>query len=223
MSGFSDDGQWWWDGSAWVATPQVVIPDLPATEFEMSEAGQRARNRSKTQASIGDAIAVEGLALGGSGILMLMTIPLHIMGRRQARDYRLWTLEQLAAATTFLLGSNEPMVAGESTVLPSFLANGVQARDQAVVVTDRHVLVLRFDSTEGQPRWVGLAARAADVHIELRSGIWGSQPTLLVQRGNAIWPIRGYKPVFQPEPVLNAWHKAAFAETGSQVTGQQPA
>jgi hypothetical protein len=32
VSGFSDDGYWWWDGQAWVATSQVVIPDLPTTE-----------------------------------------------------------------------------------------------------------------------------------------------------------------------------------------------
>ena len=31
VSGFTDDGQWWWDGTTWVATAQVVLPQLPTT------------------------------------------------------------------------------------------------------------------------------------------------------------------------------------------------
>lgn len=27
MSGFSDDGRWWWDGAQWIVTSQVVMPD----------------------------------------------------------------------------------------------------------------------------------------------------------------------------------------------------
>ena len=33
---FSDDGQWWWDGTTWIATSQIVLPQLPVTEFEKS-------------------------------------------------------------------------------------------------------------------------------------------------------------------------------------------
>ena len=46
MGQFSDDGQWWWDGSNWVATAQVVIPQLPPTEFEQSGRAAEARRRA---------------------------------------------------------------------------------------------------------------------------------------------------------------------------------
>lgn len=39
MSGFSDDGQWWWDGQQWIATSQVVIPELPIRNTEGRELG----------------------------------------------------------------------------------------------------------------------------------------------------------------------------------------
>jgi len=47
MGQFSDDGQWWWDGASWIATSQVVLPDLPITAPEQSgklkELGTRGR------------------------------------------------------------------------------------------------------------------------------------------------------------------------------------
>jgi hypothetical protein len=58
-------------------------------------------------------------------------------------DYRLWTLEQLAAATTYLLGPNEPMLAGEATIMPPELVGNSSKRDLAVVVTATHVLGFR--------------------------------------------------------------------------------
>ena len=36
MGQFSDDGLWWWDGTTWIATAQIVLPQLPVTEFEQS-------------------------------------------------------------------------------------------------------------------------------------------------------------------------------------------
>jgi len=33
MGQFSDDGLWWWDGTTWIATAQIVLPHLPLTEF----------------------------------------------------------------------------------------------------------------------------------------------------------------------------------------------
>jgi hypothetical protein len=33
---FSEDGLWWWDGTTWIATAQIVLPQLPVTEFELS-------------------------------------------------------------------------------------------------------------------------------------------------------------------------------------------
>ena len=47
MGQLSDDGQWWWDGANWVATAQVVLPQLPPTEFEASAQLADARRRAK--------------------------------------------------------------------------------------------------------------------------------------------------------------------------------
>jgi len=33
---FSENGLWWWDGTTWIATAQIVLPQLPVTEFEQS-------------------------------------------------------------------------------------------------------------------------------------------------------------------------------------------
>ena len=35
MGAFSPDGQWWWDGVNWVATPEITLK-IPETEFERS-------------------------------------------------------------------------------------------------------------------------------------------------------------------------------------------
>ncbi len=43
MGQFSDDGQWWWNGTTWVATAQVVLPQLPMTGFEQSGKLETAR------------------------------------------------------------------------------------------------------------------------------------------------------------------------------------
>ena len=90
------------------------------------------------------------------------------------REYRTWTIEQLALATTYLLGPDEPMVAGEVSAYDEWDA---WTRDLAVAVTANHVLVFRIDSREGQPRWIALVGRPTDVKIEARWGLFG-YPTL---------------------------------------------
>lgn len=47
MGVFSDDGLWWWDGQAWIATSQVVLPQLPMTEFEQSGKLKKGRSRMR--------------------------------------------------------------------------------------------------------------------------------------------------------------------------------
>jgi hypothetical protein len=211
VSRISDDGQWWWDGTRWIATSEVVLPNLPMTEFERSgklnEARIRMRKRHELRKprwrfNLGEfPLPYYG---GNDGVgLMFVQYPAF-------RDYRLWTLEQLAIATSYLLGPNEPMLAGETTMFATYL-DGVVIRDFAVVVTASRVLVLRIDSLDGQPRWVSLAAHPRDVRIELHSGWFGYGPTLRVTSQGAQWAIRGYQRVFRPEPVLQAWHHAAAA------------
>jgi len=207
VSGFSDNGQWWWDGTTWVATAQVVLPQLPMTEFERSGKLEMARGRRKNSERLYWANSFPPLAwLTGSALI--------VVGMRVSRAYRSWTLEQLALATAFLLGPGETMLAGEGGTL------GLDEhdlpplrRDLAVAVTAAHVLVLRIDSVDGQPRWIALAARATDVRIEQRTGLRTGRegiifgPDLIVSGWNGQWTIRGSS-WFKPDPVLEAWRQA---------------
>ena len=149
----------------------------------------------------------------GRRLFWASAFPLALLGFNPSidlglRDYRSWTLEQLALATAYLLGPDQPMLAGEVSIYD--LVDS-WARGLAVAVTAAHVLVFRIDHVEGQPRSVALAARLTDVRIEARSGVFGYLwPALVVSGGNGRWTINGYgRRVFEPEPVLDAWRKAA--------------
>jgi hypothetical protein len=211
VSAFSDDGQWWWDGQRWIATSEVVLPQLPMTEFEQSGKLNQARNRMRKRDWFLAANEAAGVVVPDSRFAPLLGLPLAlpflVLQQRAFRDHRLWTLEQLALATAYLLGPDEAMVAGETTIVGSTFLATVK-RDLAVVVTGAHVLILRIDCRDGQPRWVALAARPS-VKIELRSGPFGYNPILFVIHGSWEWAIRGYQRVFQPYPVLQAWRQAA--------------
>jgi hypothetical protein len=212
VSEFSIDGQWWWDGQSWIATSKMVLPQLPITEFEQSGKLTTARSRLRKGLGLLTADFVGSNLIGAARLAPLIELPVGVVGlvleQRAFRDYRSWTLEQLALATAYLVGPDEPMLAGETTMYGSFWL-GVIKRDFAVVITAAHVLVLQIDFVDGQPRWVALAARPTDVKIELRTGLFGYNPTLFVIHGSWQWAIRGYQRVFQPEPVLRAWRQAA--------------
>ena len=201
MGQFSDDCQWWWDGTTWIATAHVVLPQLAPTEFEQSGKVEMARGRLRKTGWLSwtnDA---------GCALSWLALIPFLSTTVPALRDYRLWTLEQLVAATAYLLGPNEPMLAGEATVLPPQFVGDSEKRDLAVAVTAAHILLFSIDSFDGQPRWIALVARPADVAMELRSfvdaGFRG--PALTISSGNAQWVIRGEPGVWKPKAVLEAW------------------
>ena len=196
MGQFSDDGQWWWDGTAWLATAQVVLPKLPMTEFEQSGKLKTARDRMRKADWLHLANSFRPLAWLTGGPLISVAWP-------AMRDYRTWTLEQLALATAYLLGPDEPMLAGEGTILDDTFDP-----DLAVVVTPAHVLVFRIESRAEQPRWIVLAGRPIDVKMEVRTGPFGLGPTLVVTGWNGQWTIRGQPGVFKPQPVLDAWRQA---------------
>jgi len=203
MGQFSDDCQWWWDGANWMATAQVVLPQLPPTEFEASAQLADARRRAKRGGRLwewGDVVyplaALRAVALGD--LLPAMGV------------YRSWKLAQLALATTYLLGPDEPMLAGEITGVTREESSPVLA----VAVTSAHVLVFRLDSPDGQPRWIELAGRASDVNLKLRTGIEKLLllPALLItgRYGQAvIGGLPGMFHTFYPQPVLDAWRQAA--------------
>jgi hypothetical protein len=203
MSQFSDDCQWWWDGANWVATSQVVLPQLPPTEYEASAQLADARRRAKKGDRlwqwadvIGPLEPFRAIALGD--LLPALTV------------YRSWKLAQLALATTYLLGPDEPMLAGEIATVTRSETDPVLA----VAVTPAHVIVFRLDSLEGQPRWIVLAGRASDVNVTVRTGIEKVLllPALLVtgKYGQAvIGGLPGMFHTFYPQPVLDAWRQAA--------------
>jgi hypothetical protein len=194
---FSEDGLWWWDGTTWIATAQIVLPQLPATEFETSGQLKGAR-RFMRRASL--------FFLGNTSISLALVFFLPWLAA--LRDYRSWRLEQLALATAYLLGPHEAMLAGETSLLDSHIAGGFVRRDLAVAVTAAHILVFDIDSLDGQPRWVALAGGPTNVKLELRSLVFGLYAALLISRGNGHWRIRGTPRIFRPEPVMEAWRQA---------------
>ena len=192
------------------------------TEFEQSGKLNEARIQMGTYNQL---LAPKPLSVGSVVLSALVTgsvpsphdrgVMFWVVQHRTIRDYRLWTLEQLALATAYLLGPNDPMLAGETTMFAAH-SQDVVHRDCAVAVTASHVLILRIDSLDGQPRWVGVAAHPKDVTIDLRSGWFGYGPTLVVSSQSGQWKIRGQQEVFQPEPVLQAWRQAV---AGTVQTG----
>ena len=198
MGQFSDDGLWWWDGTTWFATAQIVLPQLPVTDFEQSGKLQGARKFMRRWS-----LFFSGNTFISLGLIFLFPWMAAL------RDYRSWKLEQVALATAHLLGPREAMLAGETSLKDSHIAGPFVTRDLAVAVTAAHVLVFDIDSLDGQPRWVALASRATDVKLELRSLLFGLIPSLLISSGNGQWRIRGTPSVFRPAPVLEAWRQAA--------------
>lgn len=183
-----------------MATPQVVLPQLPPTEFEQSGQLKKMRDRRSKGRWL---FWTFGLGFGLPTFLQSPSPDIL----PYARDYRLWTLEQLALATTYLLGPDEPMLAGETSI---YDVGDSWTRGLAVAVTAAHVVVFRIDSVDGQPRWIVLVGRSTDVNIESRSRAFGFLwPALKVSGWNGQWTIRGQPGMFKSEPVLDAWRQAA--------------
>ena len=198
MGQFSDDGQWWWDGTSWIATSQIVLPQLPVTEFEQSGKLKGARTFMRRAAWL-------GFWNTSINVALVFLFP----WLAALRDYRSWKLEQLALATAYLVGPHEAMLAGETSLLDSHITHGSVTWDLGVSVTGAHILVFGIDSLDGQPRWVALAGRPTDVKMELRSLVFGLNPSLWISCGDRRLRIRGTPTVFRPEPVLEAWRLAA--------------
>jgi len=185
---------WWWDGTTWIATTQIVLPDLPATEFEQSGRLEGVRRSMKR-------FSVFWWWNVSINLALIFLVPWLAL----LRDYRSWRLEQLALATAYLLGPHDAMLAGETGF---GIDGGFVTWNLAVAVTAAHVLVFGIDSLDGQPRWVALAGRPTDTKMELLPWGFGLYPSLLISRRAAQWRIRGTPSVFKPEPVLEAWRQA---------------
>lgn len=210
MSQFSEDGQWWWDGQAWLATSQVVIPDLPVTdrlaELEARVMPHRLLDNMNLAAYL--------IPSGGWSLSSMLVWPWLFSYRSGFRAYREWTLEQFKSATTYLLGPDEPVLAAEVGIYSEILIGKVWGGN-AVVVTARHVLVLSNDSPLGRPRRVLLAAHPRQVELRQHAGgILNAYPTILVRAGQQVWAIKGMNGIIQTRPVIAAWWGAA---TGLQA------
>lgn len=193
MSGFSDDGQWWWDGTTWVATAQVVLPQLPLTEFEQAGSLQVAREYGRDSQRL--------------FWTFMLTLGWDVRLTRPELDYRSWTIQQLALATAYVLGPDEPMLAGEVSM--HHIGDSFK-RDLGIAVTAAHIVVFRIDLPDGQPRWIVLAGRAADVRIEAHGGVFGLLwPGLIVSGRSGKWTMLGLPGVFKAKPVVEAWRQAA--------------
>ena len=142
----------------------IVLPQLPVTEFEQSGRLSGARRFVRRAGLLGPWNPSINVAL-------FFLVP----WLAALRDYRSWELEQLALATSYLLGPHEAMLAGETSLLDSQTTSPV-TRDVAVSVTAAHILVFGIDSLDGQPRRVVLAGRPADVKVERRSLVFGLYP-----------------------------------------------
>jgi hypothetical protein len=193
-----------------MASSQVVIPDLLAVQPETVQALMQKRHQLGEATTVASWLGISSTSLSAAGFFV--GLPFLFVERDALRKFRQWTLDQLAAATTYLLGPDEPMVAGETTLYrpPSFLTVQATVRDFAVVVTAAHVLVLRFDRPDGQPRWVALAARARDVQIIASGEFLRARPTIVVRHRSQSWTIQGMARVMQHLPIVAAW-KAALA------------
>ena len=208
MGQFSDDGQWWWDGHQWIATSQVVIPEFQAGNTNGLERMQQYRQLGRAEFVAGLAGMGSRTAASASATLL---VPFLVLQRPAFRAYRASLLDQVAAATTYLLGPDEPMVAGEVSVWLYPVA-GIVSGDLALAVTRHHVLVLWINVSTGRPQRVALAARPRDVNIVFTWGFLWGYPTLSVYQRPRVWPIRGAFGILQREPVLAAWRQALVAD-----------
>ena len=207
MSGFSDDCSWWWDGQTWVATSQVVIPDLPATE-RATELESRARpHRLLDKANL----AAYFVPFDGWSLNSMLVWPWLFTYRRGFRAYRELMLERLKSATTYLLGPDEPPLAAEVGMYSEIVIGQVWGGN-AVVITAQHVLIIASDSAVGRPRRVLLASQPSQVRMQQHAGgILNAYPTIVVNAAGQFWSIKGMNGIIQPKPVIAAWRSVATA------------
>ena len=209
MSGFSDDGQWWWDGQDWVATSQVLIPDLP-----LSDRAKELEPLVRSYQFLDQAnLATNLSAWGGAGVDLSRPLLFAwlVFQKPAFRAYREWAIEQFKSAATYLLGLNEPVLAAEAGLFSEVVIGWVWG-GYGVVVTAGHVLVLANDGALGHPRRVLLAAHPEQVVMRPHAGgILNAYPTILVSVGGQTWPIRGMNRVIKTEPVIAAWWRLANA------------
>jgi len=209
MREFSPDGFWWWDGSTWRASTEIEM--TPQTEFERSGKLAHARglisNRDNAFAA-GYAVGiVPDIALP---VVDLLAIYVMVVQWQGFKEYREWTLEQLKVATEELLGPDEPMVSGETTLWPpTGLVPGMR-RDFAVAVTTAHVVLYQFAHADSPTMRVVFAAVPSQVRLIDYGGILKSNLGIIC--AGRRWDLAGIKRIFKAGPVIAALQSATAAK-----------
>ena len=209
MREFSPDGFWWWDGTTWRQSTEIEL--TPQTEFERSGKLAHARGliskRDNAFAAMYGVGIVPDVALP---VVDLLAIYMMVVQWQGFKEYREWTLEQLKVATEELLGPDEPMVAGETTLWPpSGLVPGMR-RDFAVAVTREHVVLYQFAYANSPTMRVVFAAVPSQVRLIDYGGILKSN--LGIVCGGRRWDLVGIKRIFKAWPVIAALQSAAAAK-----------
>lgn len=182
----------------------------PQTEFERSGKLAHARGliskRDNAFAAMYGVGVVPDVALP---VVDLLAIYMMVVQWQGFKEYREWTLEQLKVATEELLGPDEPMVAGETTLWPpSGLVPGMR-RDFAVAVTSAHVVLYQFAYANSPTIRVVFAAVPSQVRLIDYGGILKSN--LGIVCGGRRWDLVGIKRIFKAWPVIAALQAATAA------------
>jgi hypothetical protein len=201
VSEFSEDGLHWWDGTTWVLTAEVLIPPLAPSRFERPGEAARQQQRMSRLDAVGWMTILFGATIVGLPIAVFFLLYLH----RTYKSYRAWRLDTLAEATAYLLGPDEPMLAGETALRQSLLGVGTES-NLAVAVTAGHVLLFDTPRYWSPPLRVALAARPEEVELYSVQPSIGRPLLRVVCRGRQ-WGIGGSVWIFQPQPVVEAWWK----------------
>jgi hypothetical protein len=203
VSGFSPDGEWWWDGNQWIRTLDIKL--TPETEFERSGKLKKARRLMASEDWIFIAIYLAGITILGIPVIVPLLIAYEVVLYRAFGLYRQWSLEVLGLATVELFNPPEPMVAGETTLWPNGVLWPSTRRDYAVAVTKAHVVMYRFDHYDSPIARVVFVARSADVEMLKLQGVL--RTSIAVTHSGQRWFLPGLRWVYQAEPVLEAWRK----------------
>jgi hypothetical protein len=215
---FSADGEWWWDGAHWVATAEILLT-IPETEFERSGRLKQARRLVIVREWM-QGIGYVGVgSIFGIPLVPFFVIAYMVVLRRVFRAYRTWTLELLSSATAQLMGPEEPMLAGETTVWPPLTWWPQVQRDFAVAATRTHVLMYWFTDYDSPVCRVIWVARPQDVDMRVLNGfLWHKR--LAIGYGGRWWTLRGTWGAFEPEQVLQTWANSRQEEVVPVVTSK---
>jgi hypothetical protein len=209
VNAFSPDGSSWWEGARWVPTAEIQLT-LPETSFERSGGLTAARRLLAIQEWMFLAMYLIGATIIGLPVVLVLAVVRVIVKYRAFKGYRVWSIELLDLATAKLLGPDEPMLAGETTLWPPVGLWPSMRRDYAIAVTRSHVLMFRFAHSNSPLMGVVFAARTSEVDLLVIRGL--IRQSLGVTYAGRRWFLPGMRGIFKGEDVLESWRKVRNEE-----------